>query len=161
VRRADVLPPAQARTATIRSRGSRRWPVLPPQPLCRHQSCRRGRCFSRFTSASYGPRHIPGLPALFSTSSGPRQNANSAYAAVIRRIRQGAASGCPSTHLRRRPSNRADFTFVDNAVHANLLAARPHGKHRRRSSKRRAAGARISVKHARGSDGQNAGKSPI
>lgn len=54
---------------------------------------------------------------------GPRQNANSAYAAVI-------ASFCGALLAGRRPKiygdgeQSRDFTFVDNVVHANLLAAR-------------------------------------
>jgi len=54
---------------------------------------------------------------------GPRQNANSAYAAVI-------AAFAKALHAGRRPliygdgEQSRDFTFVANAVHANLLAAR-------------------------------------
>ncbi len=54
---------------------------------------------------------------------GPRQNANSAYAAVIAAFAKALLSD-------RRPlifgdgTQSRDFTFVDNAVHANLLAAR-------------------------------------
>jgi nucleoside-diphosphate-sugar epimerase len=54
---------------------------------------------------------------------GPRQNANSAYAAVI-------AAFAKALHAGKRPviygdgEQSRDFTFVSNAVHANLLAAR-------------------------------------
>ncbi len=54
---------------------------------------------------------------------GPRQNANSAYAAVIAAFAKALLAG-------RRPlifgdgGQTRDFTFVHNAVHANLLAAR-------------------------------------
>jgi nucleoside-diphosphate-sugar epimerase len=54
---------------------------------------------------------------------GPRQNANSAYAAVIAAFAKALLGG-------RRPviygdgEQSRDFTFVANAVHANLLAAR-------------------------------------
>jgi nucleoside-diphosphate-sugar epimerase len=54
---------------------------------------------------------------------GPRQNANSAYAAVI-------AGFAKALHAGRRPiiygdgEQSRDFTYVANAVHANLLAAR-------------------------------------
>jgi len=54
---------------------------------------------------------------------GPRQNANSAYAAVI-------AAFAKALHAGKRPviygdgEQSRDFTFVANAVHANLLAAR-------------------------------------
>ncbi|MEO0966604.1 MAG: SDR family NAD(P)-dependent oxidoreductase [Planctomycetota bacterium] len=58
---------------------------------------------------------------------GPRQNANSAYAAVIAAFAKALLAG-------ERPvifgdgSQSRDFTFVDNAVHANLLAARAEGR---------------------------------
>jgi nucleoside-diphosphate-sugar epimerase len=54
---------------------------------------------------------------------GPRQNANSAYAAVI-------AAFAKALHAGKRPviygdgEQSRDFTFVANAVHANLLAAK-------------------------------------
>jgi UDP-glucose 4-epimerase len=54
---------------------------------------------------------------------GPRQNANSAYAAVIAAFAKAMLAG-------KRPiiygdgEQSRDFTFVENAVHANLLAAR-------------------------------------
>ena len=58
---------------------------------------------------------------------GPRQNANSAYAAVI-------AAFAKALHNGERPviygdgEQSRDFTFVDNAVHANLLAASYDGR---------------------------------
>jgi len=56
---------------------------------------------------------------------GPRQNANSAYAGVIaafaRQLLQGQRPRVFGDGTQTR-----DFTFVDNAVHANLLAARRH-----------------------------------
>ena len=58
---------------------------------------------------------------------GPRQNANSAYAAVI-------AAFATTLLEDRRPviygdgEQSRDFTHVDNAVHANLLAARAPGR---------------------------------
>ena len=58
---------------------------------------------------------------------GPRQNANSAYAAVI-------AAFATALLEDRRPviygdgEQSRDFTHVDNAVHANLLAARAPGR---------------------------------
>jgi nucleoside-diphosphate-sugar epimerase len=54
---------------------------------------------------------------------GPRQNANSAYAAVIAAFARALHAGeAPIVHGDGEQSR--DFTFVDNAVHANLLAAR-------------------------------------
>lgn len=54
---------------------------------------------------------------------GPRQNANSAYAAVIAAFAKAILSGKPPTIFGDGEQSR-DFTFVHNAVHANLLAAR-------------------------------------
>lgn len=54
---------------------------------------------------------------------GPRQNANSAYAAVIAAFAKAILAGKPPTIFGDGEQSR-DFTFVHNAVHANLLAAR-------------------------------------
>src|SRR5687768_16314325 len=54
---------------------------------------------------------------------GPRQNANSAYAAVIAAFAKNLLGGEPPVIFGDGTTSR-DFTFVDNAVHANLLAAR-------------------------------------
>ena len=53
---------------------------------------------------------------------GPRQNANSAYAAVIAAFAKALAAGHRPLIYGDGAQSR-DFTFVDNAVHANLLAA--------------------------------------
>ena len=57
---------------------------------------------------------------------GPRQNANSAYAAVIAAFAKTMIAGSPGTIFGDGSQSR-DFTFVANAVHANLLAARAVG----------------------------------
>ena len=54
---------------------------------------------------------------------GPRQNANSAYAAVIAAFAKALLAGERPVIFGDGEQSR-DFTFVDNAVHANLLAAR-------------------------------------
>jgi nucleoside-diphosphate-sugar epimerase len=54
---------------------------------------------------------------------GPRQNANSAYAAVIAAFAAALLSG-ESPRIFGDGLQSRDFTFIDNAVHANLLAAR-------------------------------------
>jgi UDP-glucose 4-epimerase len=54
---------------------------------------------------------------------GPRQNANSAYAAVIAAFAKALICGTSPVIFGDGTQSR-DFTFVDNAVHANLLAAR-------------------------------------
>lgn len=57
---------------------------------------------------------------------GPRQNANSAYAAVIAAFAKALLAGTRPTIYGDGTQSR-DFTHVDNAVHANLLAARHDG----------------------------------
>jgi len=54
---------------------------------------------------------------------GPRQNANSAYAAVIAAFASALSAETHPTVFGDGGQTR-DFTFVDNVVHANLLAAR-------------------------------------
>ena len=54
---------------------------------------------------------------------GPRQNANSAYAAVIAAFAKAVLAGKAPVIFGDGEQSR-DFTFVHNAVHANLLAAR-------------------------------------
>ena len=54
---------------------------------------------------------------------GPRQNANSAYAAVIAAFAKALLNDQPPLIFGDGEQSR-DFTFVENAVHANLLAAR-------------------------------------
>jgi UDP-glucose 4-epimerase len=54
---------------------------------------------------------------------GPRQNANSAYAGVIAAFAKKLLAGEAPVITGDGTATR-DFTFVDNAVHANLLAAR-------------------------------------
>ncbi|MEM9644370.1 MAG: NAD-dependent epimerase/dehydratase family protein [Planctomycetota bacterium] len=54
---------------------------------------------------------------------GPRQNANSAYAAVIAAFAKALASGQPPAIYDDGEQSR-DFTYVDNVVHANLQAVR-------------------------------------
>lgn len=58
---------------------------------------------------------------------GPRQNVNSAYAAVIAAFAKALIAGQPCTIYGDGEQSR-DFTFVHNAVHANLLAARSSRK---------------------------------
>jgi len=57
---------------------------------------------------------------------GPRQDPTSQYAAVVPRFVRAIASGAPVTIYGDGEQSR-DFTFVDNVVSANLLAADAHG----------------------------------
>ena len=71
-------------------------------------------------SASYG---LDTASLRYFNIFGPRQNANSAYAAVIAAFAKAIIAGKPPTIFGDGLQSR-DFTLVDNAVHANLLAAR-------------------------------------
>jgi len=71
-------------------------------------------------SASYG---LDTISLRYFNIFGPRQNPNSAYAAVIAAFAKAILAGKPPTIFGDGEQSR-DFTFVHNAVHANLLAAR-------------------------------------
>jgi len=71
-------------------------------------------------SASYG---LDGACLRYFNIFGPRQNANSAYAAVIAAFAKAILAGKRPMIYGDGEASR-DFTFVANAVHANLLAAR-------------------------------------
>jgi UDP-glucose 4-epimerase len=71
-------------------------------------------------SASYG---LDTVCLRYFNIFGPRQNPNSAYAAVIAAFAKAILSGKPPMIFGDGEQSR-DFTFVHNAVHANLLAAR-------------------------------------
>lgn len=93
-------------------------PVLPRSPYAATKVA--GEALLRAYSASYG---LDTASLRYFNIFGPRQNANSAYAAVIAAFAKAYIGG-------RRPviygdgEQSRDFTFVHNAVHANLLAAR-------------------------------------
>jgi nucleoside-diphosphate-sugar epimerase len=71
-------------------------------------------------SASYG---LDTASLRYFNIFGPRQNANSAYAAVIAAFAKAYLNGERPVIFGDGEQSR-DFTFVHNAVHANLLAAR-------------------------------------
>src|SRR5450432_2151996 len=75
-------------------------------------------------SASYG---LDTISLRYFNIFGPRQNPNSAYAAVIAAFAKAILSGKPPMIFGDGEQSR-DFTFVHNAVHANLLGARHEGK---------------------------------
>src|SRR5688572_30878131 len=93
-------------------------PVLPVSPYAATKVA--GEALLRAFSGSYG---LDAVSLRYFNIFGPRQNANSAYAAVIAAFAKALLAG-------QRPviygdgSQSRDFTFVHNAVHANLLAAR-------------------------------------
>jgi UDP-glucose 4-epimerase len=71
-------------------------------------------------SASYG---LDTAPLRYFNIFGPRQNPDSAYAAVIAAFARALGAGRQPVIFGDGEQSR-DFTYVDNAVHANLLAAR-------------------------------------
>lgn len=79
-----------------------------------------GEAYLTAFSASYG---LDTISLRYFNIFGPRQNPNSAYAAVIAAFAKAILSGNPPTIFGDGEQSR-DFTFVYNAVHANLLAAR-------------------------------------
>ncbi len=93
-------------------------PVLPKSPYAATKVAGEG--LLRAYAASYG---LDTASLRYFNIFGPRQNANSAYAAVIAAFAKAYLGG-------RRPAiygdgeQSRDFTFVANAVHANLLTAR-------------------------------------
>ena len=116
---ASCFPPAAART--VRRRSFRKWNPSPPSPLSPYAANKiAGEAMLAAWSASYG---IDTVSLRYFNIFGPRQNANSAYAAVIAAFAKAIIAGKPPTIYGDGLQSR-DFTYVDNAVHANLLAAR-------------------------------------
>ena len=107
-------------------------PVLPSQPLRRRRRSPAKRCCRAF-SGSYG---LDTGRLRYFNIFGPRQNANSAYAAVIAAFAKALLAGQRPVIYGDGEQSR-DFTFVHNAVHANLLAARSREAARRRGDQRR------------------------
>jgi len=80
------------------------------------------RAYATSYGASDGESGFDTVALRYFNIFGPRQNANSAYAAVIAAFAKALLNGeAPVIHGDGEQSR--DFTFVDNAVHANLLAA--------------------------------------
>lgn len=93
-------------------------PVLPKSPYAATKVA--GEAMLRAFSGSYG---CDTVSLRYFNIFGPRQNANSAYAAVIAAFAKSLLAGERPTIYGDGEQSR-DFTFVHNAVHANLLAAR-------------------------------------
>ena len=93
-------------------------PPLPRSPYAATKLADEG--LMRAYSASYS---IDTASLRYFNIFGPRQNANSAYAAVIAAFAKALLAGQRPTIFGDGEQSR-DFTFVHNAVHANLLAAR-------------------------------------
>ncbi len=101
-------------------------PVLPRSPYAANKvACE---ALMRAYAISYAKDGGPDTVNLrYFNIFGPRQNANSAYAAVIAAFATALLHGKKPTIYGDGEQSR-DFTYVDNAVHANLLAARAPGR---------------------------------
>jgi len=93
-------------------------PVMPRSPYAATKVA--GEALMQAYSASYG---LDTACLRYFNIFGPRQNANSAYAAVIAAFAKALLAGERPVIFGDGEQSR-DFTFVHNAVHANLLAAR-------------------------------------
>ena len=89
------------------------------EAMMRAWACSYGRAGGRST----GGGNLDTACLRYFNIFGPRQNANSAYAAVIAAFAKALLGGDRPVIYGDGQQSR-DFTFVDNAVHANLLAAR-------------------------------------
>jgi UDP-glucose 4-epimerase len=93
-------------------------PVMPRSPYAASKAA--GELYARAYAASLG---VDTASLRYFNIFGPRQNPHSPYSAVIAlfldRMRQGQAPQVQGNGEQSR-----DFTYVDNAVHANLLALR-------------------------------------
>ena len=93
-------------------------PVLPKSPYAANKVA--GEALMRAYAGSYG---LDTVSLRYFNIFGPGQNANSAYAAVIAAFAKAILAGQPPVIFGDGEQSR-DFTYVANAVHANLLAAR-------------------------------------
>lgn len=93
-------------------------PPMPCSPYAATKLADEG--LMRAYSVSYG---LDTASLRYFNIFGPRQNANSAYAAVIAAFAKAFLGGKRPVIFGDGEQSR-DFTFVHNAVHANLLAAR-------------------------------------
>jgi UDP-glucose 4-epimerase len=95
--------------------------TMPPQSLSPYAATKvAGEQYIRAYASSYG---MDAVSLRYFNIFGPRQNANSAYAGVIAAFARMLLNGEHPTITGDGTTTR-DFTYVHNAVHANLLAAR-------------------------------------
>jgi len=94
---------------------------MPPQPLSPYAASKvAGEALLRSWAHCYG---VDTASLRYFNIFGPRQTADSAYAAVIAAFAKAMLRGERPTIFGDGEQSR-DFTYVANAVHANLLAAR-------------------------------------
>ena len=95
--------------------------TMPPQSLSPYAASKvAGEQYIHAYASSY---EIDAVSLRYFNIFGPRQNANSAYAGVIAAFARMLLAG-EHPKITGDGSATRDFTFVHNAVHANLLAAR-------------------------------------
>jgi nucleoside-diphosphate-sugar epimerase len=95
--------------------------TMPPLPLSPYAATKlAGEALLRAYSGSFG---LDTVSLRYFNVFGPRQNANSAYAAVIAAFAKAVLAGQNPVIYGDGEQSR-DFTYIDNVVHANLLAAR-------------------------------------
>ena len=95
--------------------------TMPVSPLSPYAATKMaGEAAMRAWAHSYG---LDTVCLRYFNIFGPRQDPNSAYAAVIAAFAKSMQAGRPGTIFGDGLQSR-DFTYVANAVHANLLAAR-------------------------------------
>jgi UDP-glucose 4-epimerase len=99
-------------------------PVLPQSPYAANKVA--GEALLRAYAACYATDGFDTVSLRYFNIFGPRQNANSAYAAVIAAFAKALLAGERPVIFGDGEQSR-DFTFVANVVHANLLAARHPG----------------------------------
>ena len=98
--------------------------TMPPLPQSPYAATKlAGEGLLRAFSGSYG---LDTASLRYFNIFGPRQNANSAYAAAIAAFAKAMLAGQKPIIFGDGEQSR-DFTYVANAVHANLLAARRTG----------------------------------
>jgi UDP-glucose 4-epimerase len=93
-------------------------PVAPRSPYAASKVA--GEAMMAAYAASYD---IDAVSLRYFNIFGPRQSADNAYAAVIAAFARAMLNGKPPLIYGDGEQSR-DFTYVDNVVHANLLAAR-------------------------------------
>lgn len=94
---------------------------MPPQPRSPYAASKvAGEAMLTAWAASY---HLQTISLRYFNVFGPRQNANSAYAAVIAAFAKALLAGQRPVIYGDGEQSR-DFTYVENVVQANLLAAR-------------------------------------
>ena len=97
---------------------------LPSQPASPYALTKYvGECYCRIFTEIYG---IETVALRYFNIFGPRQNPKSPYSAVIPRFISAGLNGCPPT-IEGDGEQSRDFTYVENAVHANLLACHAEG----------------------------------